>query len=203
SSPEDARGMRAEIAAVRTVGTSFYTETAQVFQFAQAALADLPEHAGPLRLSVTTALAHAHFQAGDLAAAEQAAALVLVSPSPAPIFMPRLTSQLALGMVRRCQGRLREDRQLCEPVLAALGGEHPLPSSLTARVSSELGILAYEQNQLEQAEHYFDLARMVSEELSYTPGQVHACAGLARVAQARSDTLLANTLMAQAEDLLK
>src|SRR5262249_1500920 len=36
SSPEDARGMRAEIAAVRTVGTSFYTETAQVFQFAQA-----------------------------------------------------------------------------------------------------------------------------------------------------------------------
>src|SRR5262249_54685547 len=32
---------------------------------------------------------------------------------------------------------------------------------------------------------------------------VHACAGLARVAQARSDTLLANTLMAQAEDLLK
>jgi LuxR family maltose regulon positive regulatory protein len=198
-----ARTLRAEIAALRTMLWGFLYDDARALTYGQQALENLPPDAEFVRVWVSNALGYAQLVQGDLRAAETTvqAALSLARRDPDSL-LAEITMLATLGLVRAEQARLRDARALHEQARALVerdGRALPLQSSVL--VYLDLGVLMYEQNQLGDAENYFQRARALNETVQDERLAAHALVGLAQIAYARGDAENAASHLQRAEQL--
>lgn len=198
-----ARAQRAEIAALRTMLWGFLYDDARALTYGPQALENLPPGAAFVRVWVSNALGYAQLVHGDLRAAETTvqAALSLAHRAPDSL-LAEITMLATLGLVRAEQARLREALALHEQARALVerdGRALPLQSSVL--VYLDLGVLLYEQNQLADAETYFQRALALNETVQDQRLAAHAFVGLAQIAYARGDAENASAHLKRAEQL--
>jgi len=204
-SPESARPLRGEIAALRAMFLSFRAEFAGTINFARQALADLPADNEALRLSVMVALATAYSQLGYLAEADQIATMALASRQFTPELLGLQSAvTVMLGMTRVVQTRLRDALMLLQQAVALLERQgRPLPLATTAFARYELGLLLYELNALGEAEPYMRGALEICQAIGHPLLQAYVQAGLAHLTQTVGDAGAAAQNMERAVNLAR
>jgi LuxR family maltose regulon positive regulatory protein len=197
--------MGAEVAAARALVASFQQQHTATIAYAQEALAGLPVAAQQLRQAVASGLGYGYYCAGDLAAAERTLRTTLAtSQTTVGYAVTTITLMSMLAMTVELQGRLQEATNLFRQALAlAQTDGHYLPAAGVEVALHGLGLRLYEFNQLDEAEHYVQIAR----ELSVTTGNSmiygHTLATLALITQAKGDLARAQSLSDEAEATLR
>jgi LuxR family maltose regulon positive regulatory protein len=195
----------AEVAAAHALVASFQQQHTTTIDYAKEALATLPTTAQPLRQAVLSGLGYGYYCAGDLAAAEQTLCAALASGgTTSRNDVTTITLHSMLAMTIEMQGRLQEAIDLLRQALtlAQVDGRY-LPAAGVEVALHGLGLRLYEFNQLDEAEHYVQIAR----ELSMTTGNSmiygHSLATLGLIVQARGDLTRAQSLMDEAVATLR
>jgi len=190
----------AQVAAAHALVASFQQRHTTTITYAQEALAGLPATAQQLRQAVLSSLGYGYYCAGDLVAAEDTLRAALAGGAAAnrnDITTITLLSMLAMAIEQ--EGRLHEAVDLLRQALtlAQVNG-HYLPAAGVEVALHALGLRLYEFNQLDEAEHYIQIARELGAATGNSLIYGHTLATLALITQARGDLATAQTLMDEA-----
>lgn len=199
SGDEERAALQLEVAALRTIAGSILGD-GHAPELGQTVLGQLsPDH--PLRSTIISALSYAAFAIGDLTMAsqmlEEASMSQLVQSTPSAVGANLVA---ILAMVRRAEGRLLEARRMAVEVLDISthnGRTLPISGALLAYLL--LGLIQYEQNELDAAERTLRQCDDLARRYQVTMYKILAQFYLGYVLAAQGDLTGALRLVEQAE----
>ncbi|MBN1978693.1 MAG: AAA family ATPase [Anaerolineae bacterium] len=199
-SPETAHLLET-VAADRASYAVVRGEVAQAADYARRALARLPEDS-PSRARPASILGLAALRAGWVAEAREAfsQAIAVIKAAGIPFAAAPLMCNLA--EVQFVQGQLRRAAQTCEEA-AQMGTLDGAPTPSVGFVGLEMAQIAYEQNDLEAAEHHIVTGLELLRRGRIALGLERVYATLARVRQAQGDGEGATVAIQKATEIVK
>lgn len=196
----DTPQLRGEIAAARSSMMVLAQDPRAVEQATQALsyLSQLaPTHS--LRHLLQTNLANAYLNVGEL---DAAADLIHTSLSSGGGFVARAGLRHMLGQIRFVQGKLDEAQRLCEIIFEDAGKAKQDRSVGYAMTHSLLGAIAYDRNQLAEAEAHWQAGLKLATMWHVGIVEITCLFNLTRLALGREDVAAATNCLAQIDERL-
>lgn len=198
---QDRDTMIGELAAIRSIAARVQGYVSRAIELAGIALDRLPS--GDPTIAHTIAamnLIDAYSMQGDLLHAEQAAAELRPAPSARSLIIP-LIGMLSRAGLRRDQGRLAEALAIAEETLRLTEQRGASGRPLTAMIHLALADICYEQDHLDEAERYAQLALRHAERWWNNDILGNSLGLLAAVRRARGDLAAAEEIFERVERL--
>ncbi len=180
-SPEDRAAGQGEVLTIRASRAFALGEMESTVQYAEQALAHLPEEDGVLRSVVAQNLGHAHSFLGEMEAASAAYREAISQGRRSGNHFLAFSAMLNLGEIQRLQGRWREAEALYREALAWAARHGAQPLDGLAHVG--LGLICWDRWDLAQARHHLHIGIDLSRQIGAYPVEATAASALACLAE--------------------
>lgn len=191
-----------ELAAVRSIAARINGNAARAIELAGIAL-DCPSYGNPslAHLIAAMSLVDAYSLLGDLVQAERAAAELRAAAADHHNLLFAAIRLMSLGGLQRDQGRLAEARALYEEARRLFTRRNALGRPIAAMLYISLADIAYEQDNLDEAERYAQMAFQFGERWWNNDVLGNSLSFLGAVRQARGDHAAAAEIFERVERL--
>jgi len=180
-SPEDRAAGRGEILTIRTARAFALGEMEATIQYAEQALAHLPEEDGVVRSVVAQNLGHAHSFLGEMEAASAAYREAISQGQRSGNLFLAFSATVNLGELERLHGHWRDAEALYREALAWAERHGAQPLDGLAHVG--LGLISWDRWDLARARHHLKIGIDLSRRIGAYPMEATASAALACLAE--------------------